>query len=331
MLLGSADGVARFAVLVDPGTVDGPREDWVTLRGVLPALLDDPRAAPFLFHAIGLAEWHWATRHCPRCGSALRSEHAGHELRCTGCDRPQFPRTDPAVIMAITHGEPGADDERLLLGRGASWPEGRFSTLAGFVEPGETFEDAVRREVAEEVAVTVGEVTYVGNQPWPLPASLMIGFRGRATTTGIDVDGSEIAEARWFTRDDLRRGYDTGELLVPASVSISTSLIQGWYGARFREDGRRGRGSAQRGELLLHLRHRGVRQRGAVGEDQRGHGLVPAVGLLHDRGGRGFLLDVDDLERDALAVELALEAVAVAAPRGGVHGEGHRGCVPSGV
>lgn len=231
VLLGSADGVARFAVLVDPATVDGPREDWVTLRGVLPALLDDPRAAPFLFHAIGLAEWHWATRHCPRCGSALRSEHAGHELRCTGCDRPQFPRTDPAVIMAITHGEPGADDERLLLGRGASWPEGRFSTLAGFVEPGETFEDAVRREVAEEVAVTVGEVTYVGNQPWPLPASLMIGFRGRATTTGIDVDGSEIAEARWFTRDDLRRGYDTGELLVPASVSISTSLIQGWYGA----------------------------------------------------------------------------------------------------
>jgi NAD+ diphosphatase len=231
VLLGSADGVARFAVLVDPATVDGPREDWVTLRGVLPALLDDPRAAPFLFHAIGLAEWHWATRHCPRCGSALRSEHAGHELRCTGCDRPQFPRTDPAVIMAITHGEPGADDERLLLGRGASWPEGRFSTLAGFVEPGETFEDAVRREVAEEVAVTVGEVTYVGNQPWPLPASLMIGFRGRATTTDIDVDGSEIAEARWFTRDDLRRGYDTGELLVPASVSISTSLIQGWYGA----------------------------------------------------------------------------------------------------
>jgi NAD+ diphosphatase len=230
VLLGEVDGAARFAVLADPSAVDGEREDWVPLRGVFPALTGDPGQAPLLFHAVGLAEWHWATRHCPRCGGALASSHAGHELRCAECGRPQFPRTDPAVIMAITDGEPGADDERLLLGHQAAWPEGRYSTLAGFVEPGEAFEDAVRREVAEEVGVTVGEVTYVGNQPWPLPASLMIGFRGRAVTTRIDVDGAEIAQARWFTREDLRRGCESGELLVPSGVSISSSLIEGWYG-----------------------------------------------------------------------------------------------------
>lgn len=232
VLLGEVDGVARFAVLSDPAAVDGPREEWVPLRGVLPALVADPASAPMLFHAIGLAEWHWATRHCPRCAGRLESRHAGHELACTECARPQFPRTDPAVIMAITHGDPGAPDERLLLGHQASWPEGRFSTLAGFVEPGETLEDAVRREVAEEVGVTVGEVSYVGNQPWPLPASLMLGFRGRATTSDIDVDGAEIAEARWFTREELRRGCEAREVLVPAGVSISTSLIEEWYGGQ---------------------------------------------------------------------------------------------------
>lgn len=230
VLLGEVAGAARFAVLADPAAVDGAREEWVPLRGVLPALVADPRVAPMLFHAIGLAEWHWATRHCPRCAGTLTSRHAGHELICTRCGKPQFPRTDPAVIMAITHGEPGAADERLLLGHQASWPAGRFSTLAGFVEPGETFEDAVRREVAEEVGVTVGEVTYVGNQPWPLPASLMIGFRGRATTTDIDVDGAEIAEARWFTREELRRGCESRDVLIPAGVSISSSLIEEWYG-----------------------------------------------------------------------------------------------------
>jgi NAD+ diphosphatase len=135
------------------------------------------------------------------------------------------------VIMAITHGRPGAPDERLLLGHQAVWPEGRYSTLAGFVEPGETFEDAVRREVLEEVGVTVGEVTYFGNQPWPLPASLMIGFRGVALTTDIDVDGAEIADARWFTRDELGRGCESGEVLIPAGISISSSLIEDWYGA----------------------------------------------------------------------------------------------------
>ncbi len=153
---------------------------------------------------------------------------AGHELACPGCGKTQFPRTDPAVIMAVTHGE--GDDEAILLGRQQSWPEGRYSTLAGFCEPGETLEDAVRREVLEEVGVPVGEVTYFGNQPWPLPASLMLGFVARALTREFEVDGHEIETARWFTRAELRGEIDAGRVIIPAGVSISSSLLEHWFG-----------------------------------------------------------------------------------------------------
>lgn len=233
LLLGHAEGVTRFAVIADPGDVPGEREEWIGLRGLFPRLIAGEQTiaadVPWLFHAIGLAEWHWATKFCPRCGGGLESTHAGHELRCTSCGKAQFPRTDPAVIMAVTTGEPGSDDERILLGRQASWPEGRFSTLAGFCEPGETLEDAVRREVMEEVGVLVGEVTYFGNQPWPLPASLMLGFTARALTEQIEVDGTEIAEARWFSRADLR-GETEHAIAVPTGVSISSSLMESWLG-----------------------------------------------------------------------------------------------------
>jgi NAD+ diphosphatase len=229
VLLGERAGRVWFALVVDPSYAEG--EDWTGLRGILPLLAGEAvEQAPLVFHAIGLAEWLFATRHCPRCGGRLEPRLAGHELECTECHRRQFPRTDPAVIMAITHGEPGSDDEVLLLGRQHSWPEGRYSTLAGFLEPGETLEDAVRREVAEETGVVVGEVTYFGNQPWPLPASLMIGFRGRAESREIAVDGHEIQDARWFTRADMRRGAETGTLVLPGGVSISRSLVEDWYG-----------------------------------------------------------------------------------------------------
>ena len=233
LLLGHADGVTRFAVIAQPGDVAGERDEWLALRGLFPRLIAGEATlagdVPWLFHAIGLAEWHWATRFCPRCGGGLESSHAGHELHCPSCGKSQFPRTDPAVIMAVTWGEPGSDDERLLLGRQASWPEGRFSTLAGFCEPGETLEDAVRREVMEEAGVAVGEVSYFGNQPWPLPASLMLGFTARALTQEIEVDGTEVAEARWFSRADLR-GETEDAIAVPTGISISSSLMESWLG-----------------------------------------------------------------------------------------------------
>ena len=236
VLLGERDGRTWFAVLVDPADAPGERGDWVGLRGVLPHLASATvDQAPLVFHAVGLAEWHFATRFCPRCGGPLEVRSAGHELVCGRCGKAQFPRTDPAVIMAVVHGE--GDDEALLLGRQHSWPEGRYSTLAGFLEPGETLEDAVRREVMEEVGVPVGEVTYFGNQPWPLPASLMLGFVARALSGEIAVDGHEIEAARWFTRAEMRAEIDAGRLVIPAGVSISSSLLEHWYGARLVSPG----------------------------------------------------------------------------------------------
>ncbi len=231
ILLGERDGVEHFAVVVEPDRAPGDPEEWVVLRALVQSLVDETvEEGPLVLHAIGLAEWLWATRHCPRCGGLLEPRQAGHVLRCTACGRDQFPRSDPAVIMLITDGEPGSSQERALLGRGPNWPEGRFSTLAGFVEPGETMEDAVRREVQEETGVRVGDVAYFGSQPWPLPASLMVGFTGRAVTSAIDVDGSEISDARWFTRQEMREQAGEGSLLLPAGVSISRSLVESWYG-----------------------------------------------------------------------------------------------------
>jgi NAD+ diphosphatase len=220
VLLGDEDGAVTFAVIADRSLAD---DSWVGLRGVFLGVSE--RDASYLVHAIGLAEWHWATRFCPRCGAALEARQSGHVLRCTSCGREQFPRTDAAVIMLITDSE-----DRALLGRQPSWPAGRWSTLAGFVEPGESLEDAVRREVREESGVEVGEVSYLASQPWPLPASLMLGFTGRATSTDIRVDGNEIEDARWWSREDVHAAVASGELLIPSGVSISRSLLIGWLG-----------------------------------------------------------------------------------------------------
>jgi NAD+ diphosphatase len=230
VLLGEQEGRAWFAVIVDAEVSEADQGDWLSLRGVLPYLADDAVAfAPLVFHALGLAEWMFVTRFCPRCGEPLRPRASGHELVCVN-EHTQFPRTDPAVIMVVASGEPGSEDERCLLGRQAVWPEGRYSTLAGFCEPGETLEDAVRREVREEVGVVVGEVAYFGNQPWPLPASLMVGFVARAETTAVTVDRCEIEDARWFTRAEMKALAESGELELPGGVSISRSLVEHWYG-----------------------------------------------------------------------------------------------------
>jgi NAD+ diphosphatase len=220
VLLGDHDGCARFAVLAD----DVPTgAEAVPLRSVVQTMPADD--AGLVVHAVAMAEWHAGHRHCPRCGGALEVSQAGHVLRCSECGREQFPRTDPAVIMLVTD-----DVDRCLLGRQSRWPEGRYSTLAGFVEPGESLEQAVAREVAEEVGIDIGGATYFGNQPWPFPASLMVGFFARAATTGISVDGAEISDARWFTREQMREEAEAGTLLLPGGVSISRSLVETWYG-----------------------------------------------------------------------------------------------------
>ena len=213
-------GSVRFAVLVDevPAGLRGE-----VLRGLIQRLDEDEAA--LLVHAVALGEWHRRNLHCPRCGGRLEVRDAGHLKVCSQCGRQQFPRTDPAVIMVVTD-----DEDRCLLGRQPHWPEGRYSTLAGFVEPGESLEHAVAREVAEEVGIEVAEVTYFGNQPWPFPASLMVGFFARARTTDISVDGDEISHARWFTREEMRAEAEAGTLVLPGGVSISRSLVETWYG-----------------------------------------------------------------------------------------------------
>jgi NAD+ diphosphatase len=222
VLLGLEGERVSFAVFAGPELAAD--ETWVGLRAVAP--LVDSGDLPYLMHAVGLAEWHWAVRFCPRCGGPLESRQSGHVLGCSVCNREQFPRTDPAVIMLITD-----QDDRALLGRQRSWPQGRWSTLAGFVEPGERLADAVRREVREESGVLVGDVHYVDSQPWPLPASLMLGFTGRALGTDIAVDGTELEDARWFSRAAALAGARDGSLVIPPGISISRALITGWYGA----------------------------------------------------------------------------------------------------
>jgi len=223
VLLGDLGGVVHWAVVVPPELAG---DDWTGLRGIL-ADIDEEEAA-LVVHAVGIAEWLFATRHCARCGGDLVPIQLGHVLKCTNCGHEEFPRTDPAVIMVVVDGE--APDDRCLLGRHPAWPEGRYSTLAGFVEPGESMEQAVRREVLEESGIRVGAVRYFGSQPWPLPRSLMVGFVAQAESTEVSVDGEEIEDARWFTRAQMKEEAEAGTLVLPGGISISRALVEHWYG-----------------------------------------------------------------------------------------------------
>ena len=189
------------------------------------ALLSD-RDAGLFTHAVALANWHDSHTHCPRCGTATVPAPAGHLTRCPKDGTDHFPRVDPAVIMLVTDPE-----DRCLLARNAAWPERRMSVLAGFVDPGESAEHAVAREVHEETAIDVGQIEYLGSQPWPMPRSLMLGFRAVAVGgQTITVDAEEIGEAYWFTRPELRAALDSGELSIAPTSSIARRLIEFWYG-----------------------------------------------------------------------------------------------------
>jgi NAD+ diphosphatase len=168
--------------------------------------------------------WHSRHRFCGMCGAPTRSEEAGHMRRCSdpGCAAMHFPRTDPAVIMLVT------DGDRALLGRNKNFVPGMYSTLAGFVEPGESLEDAVAREVREETAIEVGAVHYHSSQPWPFPANIMLGFHAAATSTAITVDYGELADARWFERDWLLSHADDDSFRLPRRDSIARRLLEDW-------------------------------------------------------------------------------------------------------
>ena len=197
---------------------------WSPLREVGAAL--SARDAGLATTAVALERWHASHPRCPRCGKVTRVTQSGWVRRCVADGSEHYPRTDPAVIMAVVD-----EEDRLLLGHGAQWTVHHYSTLAGFVEPGESIEHAVRREVHEEVGVTVGAVEYRGSQPWPFPASLMLGFRAQALTTDVTVDGVEVTAARWFTRAELRAALQSGSVSLPNATSIARALIEEWYGS----------------------------------------------------------------------------------------------------
>jgi NAD+ diphosphatase len=176
----------------------------------------------------GLAHWQRETRFCARCGSPVELVSSGHRAHCTNpaCGRLHFPRTDAAMIVIVEY------EGACLLGRQASWPPGRYSTLAGFIEPGEALEDAVRREVAEESGVIVGDVHYHSSQPWPMPASLMVGFTATAISPTIRLRDGELEDARWFTPQQIVDGLADGSLATPPKLSVSYQLIAHWLRER---------------------------------------------------------------------------------------------------
>ncbi len=223
ILLGRVGDVNYFTYEIEaldpPQVLPNTRfEDLRLVASLLPS-----QEAGLLGYARALIAWRRRHRFCGSCGAATVPVKNGHVLVCTNaaCRHEQFPRLDPAIIVLIS------DGERALLGRQATWPVGRYSTIAGFVEPGESLEDAVAREVLEETGVMVDAIEYHSSQPWPFPASLMLGFTAHAVTYEIQRRDEELEDARWFTRADIAAGL----VLLPPGQSISFRLIEHWFDA----------------------------------------------------------------------------------------------------
>jgi NAD+ diphosphatase len=227
VFLGIAGDIAHFALelshLEDPAPAAAMAAAGFTdLRSVGAVIPRDDGA--LLAYARGLIHWHSRHRFCGVCGHGTVSEQAGHQRRCgnPGCGAVHFPRTDPAVIMLIH------DRDRIILGRQSQWPPGMHSVLAGFVEPGESLEEAVAREVMEEVGVPVADVRYHSSQPWPFPASIMLGFTARALSSEIHLSPDEIESARWYSREELRNSPENETFRLSRRDSIARRLVDDW-------------------------------------------------------------------------------------------------------
>lgn len=214
LLLGISAGRPVFAEV-------GTAEPMASLRELMPVLEAADRE--LVVAAVALVNWHLTAPYCARCGALTTVTLGGMVRHCPSCGRDRFPRSDPAIIVAVLD-----SDDRLLLGHQATWPKGRMSILAGFVSAGESLEQAVHREVGEESGLALSGVRYFGSQPWPLPRSLMLGFVARATDTRIEVDGIEIEHANWFTRDELTQAVDSGEVGLPGEASIAHRMVAQW-------------------------------------------------------------------------------------------------------
>ena len=221
ILLGRRDDHWLFAVELDPDSEarTGEARAFEELRSVMGELTS--RDAALVAYARAMINWRERHRHCGVCGSPNVSQEAGFVMACsdTDCGHRSFPRLDPAVIVLVHRGE------QCLLGRQPTWPEGRYSTIAGFVEPGEGLEDSVRREVHEETNIRVGTCRYFASQPWPFPSALMIGFHAEGLSNEIRLNDGELADARWITRDEIA----TGAITLPPRTSVAFRLIETWF------------------------------------------------------------------------------------------------------
>jgi len=203
---------------------DGASGEFKTLREVGAFL--SARDIGLAVHAQGLANWHKKHPRCALCGEKTVVVLAGAVRRCPADQSEHYPRTDGAIIVLVKD-----DKDRILLGRQKVWPKNRFSTFAGFVEPGESFENCVTREVMEEAGVKLREINYLGSQPWPFPASLMIAFEAITHTPELArADGEEIEEIRWFTREEMKRAIAEKSLILPLEISVARQMIKAWYG-----------------------------------------------------------------------------------------------------
>jgi NAD+ diphosphatase len=204
-------------------------EGLLSLREIGAAL--SPLEIGLALHAVALSNWHTSHPMCSKCGAGTTSSLGGAVRVCDQCETQHHPRTDSAVIVLVRDA-----DDRILLGRQAVWPVGRFSTFAGFLEPGETFEQCVSREVFEESGVSVSKINYLGSQPWPFPASIMIAFEAVIDDpAAARPDGEEIVEVRWYSRAQLRMAMEDGSLLLPPIISVARKMIERWFGAQHGE------------------------------------------------------------------------------------------------